>query len=315
MVIEFLGDLDVGDATHVLFPNLQPKTPEYRDIGATFTASLGRVIALGWLPAELTYWSALYAVAGCEAKSQLGLEILPDTSGSEFEEKMDSILAQISPFNDQDPSQAGRNIFLNGHSRLKIMLQQTKHIGAYRHRRQALEALLSAMITGAYAALEAMATDLWIAAVNRHPSLASKYTEKSGDKQISYSVIRGYGFDLRTSMGKILFENKRVSFQSFYDIKSAYQDAFGEDFSDVFKDIDSVVCAEKIRHLIAHRGGLIDAKFKNEMKNFADYSDLSLGEMLPLNGPMAREQIDSCAKFGTALFNAVDNWSALAGNE
>lgn len=315
MAVEFPGDLDVGSASKFLFPPLSLQVPEYQDIGRSFWAGLGRMVALGWMPAELMFWSGMYIAAGCEAKRILGLDLMADCNDAAFTEKLDIILGEVSPFKDGNIPEASKQIFESGNTRLKALLQQTKHIGHYPHRAQAFEAMLSAMITGGYASLEAMATDLWIAALNRHPSLAARFVEKGGEKQIPWSVIVGYGFNIQRVAGKILFDTKKVSFQSFHDIKNAYETAFGDAMVPIFQDIKEIVRTEKIRHLIAHRNGVVDAKFKSEMKVYPEYADLPIGGALPLNGLIVAEQLSACATFGTSLFNAVDNWSLAADAE
>jgi hypothetical protein len=65
---------------------------------------------------------------------------------------------------------------------------------------------------------------------------------------------------------------------------------------------------EKTRHLFAHRGGMVDRKFRDEMKDFPEFESLVIGERLRLTGRVVTEHVDACVKCGTGLVRAVDTW-------
>ena len=70
-----------------------------------------------------------------------------------------------------------------------------------------------------------------------------------------------------------------------------------------------------VRHLIAHRGGLVDAKFKSDVKDFPEYFAIEIGNMVPLTGPIVGKHLNACVVFGVSLFNAVNEWSVTADTE
>ena len=295
------------------FRNLSTAVSDYNQIAQTFRVSLDRVVALGWLPAELVYWSQIFGASQCIARADLGLHP-SDTSRDgtpEFYEACNSAFQRISPYVKAKPYEAGQTVFSVGSNNLDALLIEEQKQGSKKYRRAGIEAIMAAMITAAYAAFETMASDLWIAAVNRHSILAARYLEKT-DKEIKLSALGAYQFNASNAMGKILTETKKVSFQSFNDIKQAYLAAFRSDIESVFSDTRSIYKAEKIRHLIAHRGGIVDSKFSDEMKDFEDLKDIAVGQQLPFSGPLVADQIDACSRLGTSLFIAVDSWSATA---
>jgi hypothetical protein len=110
---------------------------------------------------------------------------------------------------------------------------------------EGVEAAFAAMTTSAYAALETLAADLWIEAVNRHPNLARNWFEKNPDKQLPGSVLAGYGFNASASMGTILHETRRVTFESWGDIRKAYEYAFKGELAEAFEPWRPIHRAEK----------------------------------------------------------------------
>ena len=115
---------------------------------------------------------------------------------------------------------------------------------------------------------------------------------------------------MQGKMGSVLSLNRRVSFQSLNDIVDAYQKAFRSDLDSVFDDLVATRETEKVRHLIAHRGGVVDRKFHEEMSDSPFYKDVPIGSQLPFDGPMVSRHVDACIKTGVALFSTVDSWSA-----
>jgi len=153
-----------------------------------------------------------------------------------------------------------------------------------------------------------LACDIWVCAVNKHTSLADNWTEKNKDKQLTMKDISGHGWDLSKNVGTILHRTQKISFQSLKDVKVGFSQAFNGELDDIFQN-EALIKAEKIRHLFAHRGGLIDRKFKDEMSSFDDCKELVIGERLRLTGPVVGSFMDACIGSGTILVLAADRWS------
>jgi len=162
-----------------------------------------------------------------------------------------------------------------------------------------------------YAAFETLAADVWIAAVNRDFSLAKNWIDKNSERQIPTSVLAGNNFNVSSLMGTILHDTKKVSFESLNDIRNQYFQTFKGELEGAFEPSDDLVKAEKTRHLFAHRGGLIDQKFKTQMSKYPEYADAVVGERLRLTGPVTGAHVNACAKCGVALLKQVDNWGLL----
>ncbi len=312
------GDYEFGvsDAVDRAYRSFAFLTPEYEDIGKTFWRNMDRVMQLGWLPMELCFWTGLLVQCHCVARQALGLRVIDySKDGSpEFLSLAGQAWNKLQP-SAQEPDDPYKMIWMIGNAQLKAVLEdEIKRLreGGEKYQTAGIEAILAAMITAAYAAFEALASDLWVAALNKHGALAHNYVDKNRDKSLTLSDIRGHGFDLSNRMGTVLVQTRRVAFQSFYDVRIAYEQAFRDTLGDVFADVAAIAEAEKVRHLIAHRSGLVDDKFKREMVASANYKDVEVGQQIPFTGPLAAQHIDACSRMGTALFNAVDAWVAQA---
>jgi hypothetical protein len=107
-------------------------------------------------------------------------------------------------------------------------------------------------------------------------------------------------------MGKILHETRRVTFESLSEIRRAYSHAFKGTLDEAFEPVNDLVKVEKTRHLFAHRGGVVDRKFKDDMQSYQEYSELKINERLRLTGPVTRNYIDTCVRSGVALVLLAD---------
>lgn len=121
--------------------------------------------------------------------------------------------------------------------------------------------------------------------------------------------ISGHGWDLSKSTGTALHQSQKIAFDSLRKIRAAYSHAFNNELDYVFDTLPALIRAEKIRHLFAHRGGLIDRKFKDDLSAFDDCKELVIGDRLRLTGPITGQLFDACVRCGTELLVATDKWS------
>ena len=170
------------------------------------------------------------------------------------------------------------------------------------------------MISGAWSAFEAMAADLWIAALNKDPKkLALNYASKNGQKNFIISQLAEYQFNIKYRIEELYKNHKKVSFDTLNDIKIAYSQAYGIFENEVLGDTKELFIAEKTRHLIAHRSGIVDAEYAKFVRNTEPYGGFCIGNPIPLNGPLVAVLIESCASAGIKLLNFVDKWAASDG--
>jgi hypothetical protein len=94
-------------------------------------------------------------------------------------------------------------------------------------------------------------------------------------------------------------------------IRAAYSQAFKSELDHAFDAVPYIAVAEKVRHLFAHRGGLIDQKFRDEMDRFDESKEMMIGERLRLTGDVAGTLIAACVECGVELLTGVDNWSKV----
>lgn len=288
------------DRSYAKLPKLL-RTAEYQKIAAPFVANINRVVHLYELPLQLIYWMGIMATVKAAARHEHGVAVLDDSRDGE--EAVRNTAVRI--LTGRAKKSGGLAI---GASTLAHLIGD-ESIAGIGGAKEGTEAALAAMVMASYAALETLAADLWIEAVNKHSELASNWVSKNSERQLPASVLAGYNFDLSRRMGTVLHDTKRVTFESLYDIREHYSHAFKNELNSTFEPFDDLIKVEKTRHLFAHRGGIIDRKFKDETKRFDEYKSATVGDRLRLTGPVVGEHVNSCVKCATALLTAVDDWS------
>jgi hypothetical protein len=192
-----------------------------------------------------------------------------------------------------------------------------------------IEAVLSSMLLGAWTIFESFATDAWVVALNANPKLAYYASKTAGrktkddaesvdndeGKSVTVELVDEYDYDLRGKMGFILKASKKFNFNRHRGIAAAYACTFGKDASNVFDDpkYRRLVVLEGIRNVIAHSGGRIDAQFKDRAKKrpseYGSLANLKIGDLLPLDGSMAKEfmnlAIDACCALMPIVERAI----------
>ena len=191
----------------------------------------------------------------------------------------------------------------------------------------AIEYLLTSVLLNAWLSLEVLATDMWVVAVNMRPMslgdnafLAARH-EKAKDRLISTSetnakpgvegiridVLREHDFDLGGKMGSILHRSRKFDFNSLAGIEYAYKTCFGENVSKLFDETE-IRALEIIRHLLVHRGGLVDEQFKKRMEKNAKWAYLNMGDSFPVDTAVAVDYSNAASRTGTLLLQAVNQW-------
>jgi hypothetical protein len=178
--------------------------------------------------------------------------------------------------------------------------------------RPGLEAWMSALIVGAWTVFETLTGDLWEAALNCHPAGLSDLKGKtSGEgKSVPLRSLQQFKYDLSKSMGTLLKEKR--GFDRLEDIRFNYAEAFFEDH----QQIDAVLADKSIdtlsvtRHLIVHRGGIVDQKYLDRTKSLPNAPKALIGNPIQLDGEIIFALVDPVMKLGLNLIVAVDNWLA-----
>jgi hypothetical protein len=163
-----------------------------------------------------------------------------------------------------------------------------------------MQGILYALLTEAWTAFESLAQDLWVRIVNVYPvPLAQRVLEPTANleagnqvKSISWKIIKDFGFDLTADMGTLLLRQKSVDFQQLKSIKAAYSVAFDGETDVIFESANPKLdILEATRNLLAHKGGVIDKKFKDRVANVPGLAESIEGAQLFFTGPVVREQL------------------------
>jgi hypothetical protein len=178
-----------------------------------------------------------------------------------------------------------------------------------------LDCTIKSIITASWTAFEVLSGDLWRNALNSEPQLITTkrmqaaLTRRDNQKNSSHDLtgrsvnlglVAKHGFDLRNCLGSLLIE--RFSLNSMEKIEQAYYDIFGEvpELKQIFKD-KHLLMLEETRHLIVHRGGIVDRKYNDRFQK-----QFELHEYLPLEKMPLVEMINSSVNCGAALVKFMD---------
>ena len=210
-----------------------------------------------------------------------------------------------------------------------------------------LYAILCSSLIYSWTAFESLATDLWVKAVDLRPrtlgknmaALESTKGENSNtkaaknEKKLPFADLSLFDFNLSGSVGKILKESELVKFTSLHSIKTAYFDAFrypssagSTDYKiynsiyHIFESSYSILsCHESIRNLLAHRGGIIDKKFRSETelydKSLSEYKNNVGNARIAIDGEMVLKHIRNVIDTSLRLLKAVGSWLAKTQND
>jgi hypothetical protein len=321
MAKEYEGDYEFGQASQFdlverdLASRVQTET--LKSIALAFQVNIHRVRSMNALPIELIHWSGFASRAYCAARVNAGLAPT-DESRDQWPELnlalqtvMRTMLADRQKASEQN--HANRN-WADGTRFLKRFLRPSIEAKDIRPGTlddmltSGTEAILASMVTIAYASLETLCTDLWIEAVNSSTKLAANWIRKNPKKEIKLEDLAGHDFNMSSAMGTALYQMGKAKFNSLNDITSCFKDAFDGAVDSSFEPRQGLFEAEKIRHLLAHRGGLIDPKFNKEMEQYPEYASQPIGSRLKLSGPLVCRNANACVRAGTSLMENVDLW-------
>jgi hypothetical protein len=180
----------------------------------------------------------------------------------------------------------------------------------------ALRSLRLSRLILTWTAFEILAGDAWETAVNESPCGLGQATFKSlpagqdsegvSARHISVGVLGRHGFDLRNKIGTVL--RAKFDFTGVRGIREAYEAAFGKgpDLTRILADARLTVL-ESMRHLIVHRGGMVDAEFVRRTSSTA-----ILGQPIPLENDEIEQMLNVAAGVGTDLLELVDKGLAAS---
>ncbi len=170
--------------------------------------------------------------------------------------------------------------------------------------------LRSAVVSASWTALECIAADCWVAALNTSPiplaqralSSIPEEPQEISSKQIPVGLAAKYNFDLRNCLGTIL--RSKFDFTSVSGMKKAFKAAFSDNNELIDILSKPLLCDLEIsRHLIVHRAGIVDEEYNRRTS-----ANFSIGNTLELDDQRVREFAECAGFTGSAVLLFVDEW-------
>ena len=222
------------------------------------------------------------------------------------------------------------NVIMSGEALITSFAQTDKKF------RAGMEHFIETSITSTWTAFEAMAADLWEAALNIHPQgLASlnaplrhhhkikprkerdreydsdqndNVQKRGDDKTIFLRKLHDNNYDIQHKMGSIL--KYKYSFNTLWNVRKAYLDAFGEDSTDVY---DAIMHAtfdklSALRNVIVHNACICDADYMQDQNNIGGLPKAEKGCKVNINGSYANDLLIVNQVYCKHLIQCVDNW-------
>ncbi|OSI58146.1 hypothetical protein BSZ15_10560 [Bradyrhizobium canariense] len=282
----------------------QIETTEFVELARVFTIDTNRVRAFFELPLQLIFWSATIGNVKLLGRHAVGVH--PEDDSRDEDDDVDRSILDTYKRLVTNPNPDKVLAFSSNVLGSMVGDDNGVTIDAAC---QGVEASFAAMIMSAYATFETLSADLWIAAVNKHVSLAQNWSKQNPNKQFNMDELYSRGGDISKSSGTALHQTRKVTFESLKEIRAAYSQAFKSELDHAFEAVPYIAAAEKFRHLFAHRGGLIDRKFRDEMDRFEESKEMVIGERLRLTGDVTGTIVAACVECGVELLTGVDNWS------
>ena len=152
--------------------------------------------------------------------------------------------------------------------------------------------------------------DTWAIAINLRPKelghralLGVPAELASGgisSKQVSVGLLAKHDFDLRGKIGTILAE--KYDFTGVEGMRQAYSAAFGKQGTiEAAFSSDRLSELEAVRHLVAHRAGVVDEEFLRRTKRHD-----SIGQPVDLGGTILPDMVNAAIASTTSLLLFVD---------
>ena len=132
----------------------------------------------------------------------------------------------------------------------------------------------------------------------------NKSTDSPGNKSRS-AFWRSTGSIFALRIGAVL--KPKFDLTSLSKIKKAYVAAFEKDEAlDHALDGDDLDLLEASRHLIVHKGGMVDEEFQKRVAKVG--IAYPVGDLLPLDGAMVSRMANAAIAAGCRLLAFVDDW-------
>jgi hypothetical protein len=281
---------------------------ELRQVGESFKLAINRVFLLQGFPGAMQR----YAQYHFEWPLRIGQRVFEHTA------------THGTPPNEQDAERIQREVQQELDADLAFDTETVKDSDIFDYRVLAKmsnarpvamgrDAHLASVIIQGWMCFEILCGDLWIPAVNASPDVLGKNVNASlpKDQKVNWDDLARADFNLRRKLRTVFA--RRISFQSLDKIRKAFKCAFPDDYKlqmqGVFDD-PALMRLERVRHLLVHRAGRVDAAFVQANKNDANWGTLAVGDELKITDTIATDSWTVAAIAGIKLLDAVNSWLA-----
>jgi hypothetical protein len=279
----------------------------FRPVANAFAANIENAVGLLQLPYSLLMWSHVETkrlLIFTDVFLPLRLKTHADYRDEEVKRRVDE---EVDRRFDQlrETEEFEQELCLTSDSKLALLLRSPDI-------QRKMRMMLLSLISATWTAFEILAGDAWQFALNTRPDqfaqgvlrqlFPSGTPEGISAKGIPVWMAAKYGFDLRNHVGDML--KPRVDFSDIKEIQKAYLAAFGRNITLEGALADkNLLILEATRHLVVHRGGLVDEKY-----NKTTDQAFETNQPLPLDPTFLSNILGAGIDAGCALISAVDGW-------
>lgn len=272
----------------------------YVSVVGDAASGLRRVISAGSLPFQLSFSAVQQrrfdALFNSERIRRLPLPS-EERDGLTFEDEKAAYSAASSRMRQFVESVDGSTVLMH-----EVVRDLDHHLRSTVVSSAAYE-LIAQTIVSTWSIFEVFCTDFIIAFLNRNPTRTQDIIERSdlkayfGKPSLDITLIGEHGFDLSSSMGTLLFHNKRLDNLTL--IKSVLKALFDDSIVSVALG-DQIWLLNQRRHLIVHKRGMVDKEYLSRTSD-----NVPLGQQLHLNAEDAVSYIQVVERAIAAIYEAA----------
>ena len=178
-----------------------------------------------------------------------------------------------------------------------------------------MDATLESIVLQSWTAFECLAGDLWVAGVDNEPGEVAARLVYSGrklrqpDGNIRPETVYRAGINPKTNYGSFPRAITSVTFQTLGDIRTFYNIAFGQGFTNLFDSTGDgyIEVLAAFRNAITHAAGKADKQFTARMSRFNEFQHIKEKDQLMLDGDLVLRLKNVAGSLGAALIKQMDN--------
>lgn len=167
-------------------------------------------------------------------------------------------------------------------------------------------ALLASQIIGAWTALDALTSDLWVALVNERPGVL--YNMQKKKIQVKH-LLEARKHGVASDLGNLL--RQRIRFENFTVTKKIFRSTF-RDAKAIYTPLESPVISLccRVRNSLVHNAGTANQTFVEAAKKLKihPWNTVARNKTLPLDGSNVATLCSAIVSCGNEILLAADRW-------